>query len=190
MAEKIFPPKNLVYIFLAGKFSFLPPLSYLPPSPPTLLATTTPPTSCRSGISSYQVSLLLLLLSANPVDSNCWTLGCWAAVFTRFYWENNFLELGTSDELWDQGILTEKFPTPSSWRRSVSNCLTLDCWDVVLSTRPRRSCWQNNFGSSWWSVRWRNLNRIMRASYLNRKYSKSTSLNLNCAAKNLTDKFL
>jgi len=32
--------------------------------------------------------------------------------------------------------------------------------------------------------------RIMEPSYLNRKYSKSTSLNLNCAAKNLTDEFL
>jgi hypothetical protein len=28
--------------------------------------------------------------------------------------------------------------------------------------------------------------RIMESSYINRKYSKSTSLNLNCAVKNLT----
>jgi hypothetical protein len=89
------------------------------------------------------------------------------------------------DELWDQGIQTENVLIPSSCRRSVSNCWNLDCWAVVLSPRPRSSCWENNFGSSWWITQSRNLNRMMRSSYLNRKYSKSKSLNLNCAAKNI-----
>ncbi len=50
---------------------------------------------------------------------------------------------------------------------SVSNCYTLDCWAVVLSTRPRRSYWENNFGTSWLSMRPRNINR---------KFSKSKFL--------------
>jgi hypothetical protein len=56
------------------------------------------------------------------------------------------------DVLWGRGILTENFISPSPCRRSVSNWWTLGYWAVVLSTRPRRSCWENNFGTSWWSV--------------------------------------
>jgi hypothetical protein len=44
----------------------------------------------------------------------------------------------------------------------------LGCWSAVLSTRPRSSCWENHFGTSWWIISSRNLNRLMRSSYLNR----------------------
>ena len=127
----------------------------------------------------------LLLLSADPGTAEPWVFG--AVVLPRS-WIVLILEL--RNELWNQGILTENFLNPSSCQLSVSNCWTLDCWAVVLSTRPRRSCWENNFGTSSWSIRLRNLNRIMRSSYLNRKYSKSKSLNLNCAAKVWESSFL
>ena len=51
------------------------------------------------------------------------------------------------------------FLSPSPFRRSVLNCWTLGCWSVVLSTRPRSSCWENNFGTSWWVMRSKNINR-------------------------------
>ena len=60
-------------------------------------------------------------------------------------------------KLWGREILTENFFDPSSCRRSVSNCWTLGCWAIVLSTRPRSTCWENNFGTSWWIMRSRNL---------------------------------
>ena len=64
------------------------------------------------------------------------------------------------NELWE--ICTENFlhPSPCTCRRSVSNWWILGCWAVVLSTRPRSSCWENNFGTSWWVMRSRNLNKI------------------------------
>ena len=181
MAENFFPPKNLVYIFWREKFSFHPPPTFLPFPTHILLSTTTPPTSRRSCSSIYQMSLLL---SADPGTLWTRTAEPWVAGPSSFplnLIERTILILELRDELWDQGILTENFLTPRSWRRSVSNCWSLDYWAVILSTRPRSSCWENNFRSSWWSVRSRNLNRTMRSSYLNRKYSKSTSLNLNCA---------
>jgi len=91
--------------------------------------------------------------------------------------ERIILILELPDELWGRRILTENFLTPSPCRWSVSNCWwTLDCWAVVLSTRPRSVCWQNNFGTSWW---------VMRSRNLKRKYSKSKSLNLSCETKNI-----
>jgi hypothetical protein len=80
--------------------------------------------------------------------------------------ERTILILELRGELRGRGILTEKFLTPSPCRLSVANCWTLGCWGVVLSTSPRSSCWENNFGTSWWIVRSRNLNR---------KYCKSKS---------------
>jgi len=77
------------------------------------------------------------------------------------------LILEIRDELWDREILIQNFLNPSLCRRSVSNCWTLDCWAVVLSTRPRSSCWENNFGTSWW---------IMRSRNINTKFFKSKSL--------------
>ena len=117
------------------------PISFLLTSPPTL---------------SYwipDVSVVAACGSWNPVDSSCWALGSWAYLLV----EGIIVEF--SDELWGHGILTENFLSPSSCRRLVSNCWTLGCWTVVLSTRPRRSCWQNNFGTSLYVVRLRSLDR-------------------------------
>jgi hypothetical protein len=60
----------------------------------------------------------------------------------------------------------------------------LICWAVVLSTRPRSSCWENKFGTSWWVVRSRNLTELWGWRTF-KKYSKSKSLNLNCEAKDI-----
>jgi len=70
-------------------------------------------------------------------------------------------------ELWAREILTENIFYKNPCRLSVSNCWTLVYWAVVLSTRPRSSCWENNFGTSWW---------IMMSRNLNRKYPKSKYL--------------
>jgi len=76
MAEKIFPPKNLVYGFWRENFFpffpsnfptlFLSPLTFLPFP---LLAATTASTSRRSCSSSYQMSLLSRIVGSN------WNLG-------------------------------------------------------------------------------------------------------------------
>ena len=83
--------------------------------------------------------------------------------------ERIILILEVPDKLWGREILTDFFFffNPSPWRRSASNCWILGCWAVVLCTRPRRCCWQKNFGTSWW---------IMKSRNLNRKYSKSNPL--------------
>ena len=92
--------------------------------------------------------LLLLLLLADPgsrVASKCWTLGYWAVVLsTRSCWENNF-NFGICWWIMRSRIFNRKFFISSSiCRRSVSNCWTLGCRAVVLSTRPRSSCWESN----------------------------------------------
>ena len=46
-----------------------------------------------------------------------------------------------------------------SWNRVDSNWRSWYCWAGVLSTRPRSSCWENNFGTSLYIVRLRNLDR-------------------------------
>jgi len=46
-----------------------------------------------------------------------------------------------------------------SWNTVDSNWRSWDCWAAVLSTRPRSSCWENNFGTSRYIVRLRNLDR-------------------------------
>ena len=111
-----------------------------------------------------------LLLPADP--GTMWTRTAeswvvWPSSHPLDLVDRTILILELRDELRGWGILTEKFLTPSPCRRSVSNCRTLVCWAIVLSTRPRSSCWKNNFGTSWW---------IMRSRNLNRKYSKSKSL--------------
>jgi len=92
MAEKIFPPKNLVYGFWRENFSFLPPLTSLPFPPSPLLATTTPPASRRSCSGSYQMSLLL---PADPGTRWTRTAEPWVVGPPSYPQENNF-NFGTS----------------------------------------------------------------------------------------------
>ena len=125
----------------------------------------------------------LLPLSADPGTRWTRTAEPWvgSSSYPLDLVERTILILELADELWGRGILTENFIRSSLCRRSVSNCSILGCWAVVLSTRPRSVCWENNFGTSWWVVRSRNLNR---------KYSKSKSLNLNCEAKNISNRYV
>jgi hypothetical protein len=95
------------------------------------------------------------------------------------------LILEIRDELWDQRILTENFLNPSSWRT-----WTAEPWIAVPSSYPldhdvlveriilelTDEVYDQGILTELWG----------RA----RKYSKSKSLNLNCAAKNLTDEFI
>jgi len=155
LAVKIFPPKNLVYIILKSYFFLFPPLT----SPRYCSPISYPPLTSPWYFSiSYQMSLLLLLCwSWNPVDSNCWTWVVGPSFCQLNLVERRILILELRYELWGQGILTENFLNRNLCRRSVSNCWTLGCWAVVLSTRPRGSCWENNFGTPWWSLKSRNL---------------------------------
>ena len=101
-------------------------------------------TSRRYFTSSYQMSLLLL---ADPGTRRSRTAEPWVvgpSSYSLDLVERIILILELRYELWGQGILTENFPC----RRSVSNCWTLVCWAVVLSTRPPSSSWENNFGTS------------------------------------------
>jgi len=134
-------------VFGGKKFSYFPPLTFLS----LLLLQLRLPVGAVVATRCLYCCCLRIL---EPGGLNCWTLGCWAVVFPLDY-ENNFNLM--NDELWGRGILTENFLAGG---RSVSNCWTLVCWAVVLSTRPRSSCWENNFGTSWWSVRLRNLTEL------------------------------
>ena len=131
VAEKIFPPKNFPLQLPGG--------------------TVVVATRC----------LCCCLQIWNPVDSNCWISGCLAVVLsTRLCWENYF-NFGTSWWIMRSRNFNRKFLNQSSCRQSVSNyCWTLGCWVVVLTTRPRSSCWQNNFGTSCYSMRSRNQQKI------------------------------
>ena len=148
--SKNFPAKKLRYIFLKSYFFFL------------LFSSSTPfPLPARRNCSSsYQMSLLLLFADS----ATQWTLTAEPRVVGPSYSldlvKRVILIWELRDELWGQGILRENFPYPSPCRRSVSNCWTLGCWPVVISTTPRSSCWENNFGTSWWSMRSRNLTEL------------------------------
>jgi len=143
VALKIFPPKNLyIYIYIHTHTHTLSTIS-------------------------YQMSLVLFAGHRNPVDSNYWTLGCLAVLSIRSRnscWENNF-NFGTFWWIIRTRSLNRKFLNPSPCRRSVSNCWTLGCWSVVLSTRPRSSYWENNFETYWWIMRSKNLIRKSRSPY-------------------------
>ena len=146
--RKFFPAKKLSIWFLAGKFfpTFLSPLPFLHPFP--LLASTTASTSRRSCSSSCQMSLLLLILEPGGLERlNPGFLG--RRLNPLDFVERLILILEVHDELWNQGILTENFLNPSSCRSRTAEPWIADCWAVVLSTRPRRSGWENNFGTSW-----------------------------------------
>jgi hypothetical protein len=85
----------------------------------------------------------LLLLSADPGTLWTRTAEPWVVVPSSYpldLIERTILILELRDELGDHGILTEKFPTPRSWRRPVSNCRSFVYWAIVLSTRPESSC--------------------------------------------------
>ena len=85
VAVKIFPPKNLIYIFKMLFFSptFSPLFYFLLPFfyPLSYTHFSYPLTSRRNCSSSYQMSAAACG-SWNPVDSNCWTLGCWTVLLS------------------------------------------------------------------------------------------------------------
>lgn len=89
------------------------------------------------------VSVAYACGSWNPMDSNCWTLSCWAVILYSCS-ENNF----DFETCW---WINRKFSTQSPCRRSVSNCWTLDYWVVILSTRPWGVCCDKTFGTSWFT---------------------------------------
>jgi len=104
------------------------------------LLATTGPASLRSCSSSYQMSLLLLILEPGGLEllGSSYPLDLVEGIILFFFKFS-----------WIMRSRKENFLNPSL--RSVSNCYcwTFGCWPVVLSTRPRSSCWENNFGTSW-----------------------------------------